>query len=149
MKKKKGTKEYPITDERMTRFWITLDQGVDLVFKALDISQGGETFIPQIPSMKVTDLARALVPNCKFKNVGIRPGEKLHEVLVSCDEARETKILDDIYVIMPQFFTSAGLEKQYKNCPKVKDGFVFQSDVNDDWLDEKGIMKMIEGLKID
>ncbi|MCD4832091.1 MAG: UDP-N-acetylglucosamine 4,6-dehydratase (inverting) [Anaerohalosphaeraceae bacterium] len=147
--KKKGVSEYPITDERMTRFWITLDQGVDLVFKALDISQGGETFIPKIPSMKVVDLARAMEPGCKIKNIGIRPGEKLHEVLVSCDEARDTKILDDIYVIMPQFFTSSELEKQYEKCPKVKDGFVFQSDVNEQWLDEKGIMEMIKGLKID
>ncbi|MEK7083939.1 MAG: polysaccharide biosynthesis protein, partial [Patescibacteria group bacterium] len=91
----------PITDERMTRFWISLDQGVALVLKALEVMQGGEIFVPKIPSMKITDLAKAIAPNCRCKITGIRPGEKLHEVLIPKDEMRHTLELADMYVICP------------------------------------------------
>jgi UDP-N-acetylglucosamine 4,6-dehydratase len=147
--KKKGQKEFPITDERMTRFWITLDQGVDLVLKALKDSCGGETFVPKIPSMKITDLVKAVEPKCKFRFTGIRPGEKLHEVLVSCDEARNTKIFDGIYVIMPQFLVCQETLEAYKNYPLVAEDFVFQSDINDNWLSEAELKKMIEDLEIE
>jgi UDP-N-acetylglucosamine 4,6-dehydratase (inverting) len=147
--KKKGQKEFPITDERMTRFWITLDQGVDLVLKALKDSRGGETFVPKIPSMKMTDLAKAMEPKCKFRFTGIRPGEKLHEVLVSCDEARNTRVFDDIYVIMPQFFVSQETLDAYKKYPLVAEDFVFQSNINDNWLSEAELKKMIEELEIE
>ncbi len=147
--KKQGVKEFPVTDERMTRFWITLDQGVDLVIKALNCSMGGETFIPKIPSMRITDLADAINPGGKIKITGIRPGEKLHEVLVSEDEARNTKIFDGIYVIMPQFFVRASIEEAYKKYPNVPEGFVFQSNVNDNWMSGKELQEIIKTLKID
>ena len=147
--KKQGVKEFPITDERMTRFWITLDGGVALVLKALEHSCGGETYVPKIPSMKVTDLARAMDPKCSLKFIGIRPGEKLHEVLVSCDEARNTRIFDGIYVVMPQFYSNIEIEETYKNCPLVPDGFVFQSDVNENWLTSAQIAQMIKGFNLE
>ncbi|MFA6174964.1 MAG: UDP-N-acetylglucosamine 4,6-dehydratase (inverting) [Phycisphaerae bacterium] len=142
--KKQGAKEFPITDERMTRFWITLDEGVDLVLKALEYSHGGETFVPRIPSMKVIDLAKAMDPKCTLKFIGIRPGEKLHEVLVSCDEARNTRIFDGMYVIMPQFYSNPEIVQAYKDCPLLPDGFVFQSDVNDNWLNQKDLCDMVK-----
>jgi UDP-N-acetylglucosamine 4,6-dehydratase/5-epimerase len=147
--KKQGKKEFPITDERMTRFWITLDQGVDLVLKALERSCGGETFVPKIPSMKITDLARAIEPKCEFKITGIRPGEKLHEVLVSCDEARNTRFFDGIYVIMPQFFVGQETIETYKNCPAVPEDFVFQSNINDTWVGQKELNKMLEEIEVE
>jgi UDP-N-acetylglucosamine 4,6-dehydratase (inverting) len=147
--KKQGKKEFPITDGRMTRFWITLDQGVDLVLKALKCCQGGETFVPKIPSMKMTDLAKAIEPKCSFRFTGIRPGEKLHEVLVSCDEARNTRIFDGIYVIMPQFFVCQEIVEAYKDCPLVAEDFVFQSNINDSWLSETELKEMIERIEIE
>ena len=99
--KKQGVKEFPITDERMTRFWITLEQGVELVLKALAESEGGETYVPRIPSMKITELAKVIEPRCTFKKVGIRPGEKLHETLVSEDESRTAVVNGGTYAILP------------------------------------------------
>lgn len=142
--KKQGIKEFPITDERMTRFWITLDQGVDLVIKALEESRGGETFIPRIPSMKIVDLARAIEPDCTFRFTGIRPGEKLHEGLISVDEARSTKIFDGIYVVLPQFFAKADTYKKYDKYSYVDEDFVLRSDVNDLWLSRDELREMIE-----
>ncbi|HPI91487.1 MAG TPA: UDP-N-acetylglucosamine 4,6-dehydratase (inverting) [Deltaproteobacteria bacterium] len=99
--KEKGV--LPVTDPRMTRFWITLDQGIDFVLKCLDIMVGGELFVPKIPSMNMMDLAQAICPECEKKIIGIRPGEKLHEVMVPRDEARNTIEFDDYYVIKPDF----------------------------------------------
>ena len=132
--KERGIREFPITDKNMTRFWMTLDQSVELVVKAMERAQGGEIFIPIIPSMKITDLAKTIEPECKFKIIGIRPGEKMHELLVSQDEARNTKMLDDMYVILPQFFKNEALHKKYKNCKKVPDDFIYTSDKNKKWL---------------
>lgn len=132
--KRRGIKELPITDERMTRFWITLDQSVELVLKALRHGVGGECFVPQIPSMKITDLAKAIIPDCKFRSLGIRPGEKLHESLVSGDEAIKTKIFDDTYVILPQFIHSTTLDKKYGACVDVPKDFTYRSDMNTQWL---------------
>lgn len=139
-----NTSEFPITDPRMTRFWITLDQGVELVLKALDSAVGGENFIPMIPSMKVTDLARAMKPDCVLKPIGIRPGEKIHETLVSEDEARKTKILEDCYVILPQFFDNPKALDQYDKYANVPEGFVYRSDTNKEWLNEQELRLMIE-----
>ncbi len=147
--KKQGQKEFPITDERMTRFWITLDQGVNLVLKALECSCGGETFVPKIPSMKITDLAKAIEPRCKFRFTGIRPGEKLHEVLVSCDETRNTLMFDGIYVIMPQFFVCDETLEAYRNCPAVPKDFVFQSDINENWIDRNQMEEMVKEFKLE
>ncbi len=146
--KRAGIKEFTITDERMTRFWIMLEEAVDLVITALQESEGGEVFIPKIPSMKITDLARAIEPNCTFKYTGIRPGEKVHESLISFDEARNVKIVDGIYVILPQFFGSQRVLDKYDKYPSVPEGFVFRSDVNDMWLSTEELAETIKGLKL-
>lgn len=132
--KRDKIKEFPITDKRMTRFWITLDECVDLVIKALEEAIGGEVFVPIVPSMKVVDLARSIEPDCVFKTIGIRAGEKIHETLISEDESRKTKIVDDVYVILPQFFENKKIHNKYKKYPYVSEGFVYRSDRNDRWL---------------
>jgi UDP-N-acetylglucosamine 4,6-dehydratase len=126
----------------MTRFWITLEQSVNLVLKALEESEGGEVFVPKIPSMRIIDVAKAINPSCRFKTIGIRPGEKIHETLISEDEVRATKIFDGIYVILPQFFNQKALEK-YESCPCVGEGFVYRSDTNDEWVSEEDLERMI------
>jgi UDP-N-acetylglucosamine 4,6-dehydratase len=122
-----------ITDERMTRFWITLPQAVDLVLFALDHATGGEVFIPKIPSMHVTDLAEAMAPGIPRDVVGIRPGEKLHEVLLTDDEARHAVDADDVYVVLPEhpWWTDQPRWLEGKPLP---DGFVYASNSNDEWL---------------
>lgn len=140
--REQGNREVPITDPRMTRFWITLEQGVDLVLKALQESQGGEIFVPKVPSMKITDLAVAIDPTFKFRTIGIRPGEKIHETLVSEDEARTTKIFDGIYVVLPQFFGQDVYEK-YEKCLSVPDGFAYRSDTNDEWVTAEDLEQII------
>jgi UDP-N-acetylglucosamine 4,6-dehydratase len=140
--KREGVQEIPITDIRMTRFWITLEQGVALVLKALDESEGGEVFVPKIPSMKIVDVARAINPGCKLKIVGIRPGEKIHELLISEDEMRSTKVLDGAYVILPQFFDKKTNEK-YDEFPFVAEDFIYRSDTNDSWVTAEDLTEMI------
>jgi UDP-N-acetylglucosamine 4,6-dehydratase/5-epimerase len=142
--KKQGIKEFPITDDRMTRFWITLDQGVQLVLTALEDSVGGESFIPIIPSMKVTDLARALEPKCTFKMIGIRPGEKLHETLISEDEARKAKRVGSNYVVLPQFYAEEKVHETYNKYENVTDGFSYRSDNNPEWLSVEDLKRMVE-----
>lgn len=144
--KKKGQKEFPITDERMTRFWITLEQGVDLVLKALADSVGGEVFIPKVPSMRVVELAKAIEPSCKFVDVGIRPGEKIHETLISEDEARKSIEMEDNYVVLPQFKFSTDIEKKYGAIPVLPDGFTYRSDLNKNWLNVEQLRDMVKGL---
>ncbi|MBL0059175.1 MAG: UDP-N-acetylglucosamine 4,6-dehydratase (inverting) [Elusimicrobia bacterium] len=141
--KKRGVKEFPITDEKMTRFWIGLGAGVDLVLRALEEAEGGELFVPRIPSMRITDLARAVDPECTFKKLGIRPGEKLHETLISEDEARSTKQVGDFYVVLPQFMISAALDSKYDPFEFVKNVFSYRSDTNDRWLDIASLTAMI------
>lgn len=147
--KKDEIKEFPITDKRMTRFWITLEQSAELVITALKEAEGGEIFIPMIPSMKIVDLAKAIEPNCTFKFTGVRPGEKLHESLVSYDEARNVKIFDGVYVIVPRFFESSVVDEKYAGCPSVPDGFVFQSNVNDMWLSQDQLREMLKEVEIE
>ena len=136
--KNEGRKVFPLTDERMTRFWITLEQSVNLSLSALVEGIGGEIFVPKIPSMRIVDLARAIDPEVSFDIIGIRPGEKLHETLISEDEARHTRIFKDMYVILPQFsetvsdFAEAAFVEKYNIS--VPDEFVFTSDKNDEWL---------------
>ncbi|MDZ5606281.1 UDP-N-acetylglucosamine 4,6-dehydratase (inverting) [Bacillus pseudomycoides] len=128
----KKTGKIPITDERMTRFWITLDQGVQFVLDNLQRMKGGEIFVPKIPSMKVTDLAKAIAPECKIEIVGIRPGEKLHEAMITEDDARHTLEFNNYYVIYPEFnwWDSANTAKG-KPLPE---GFSYTSDKNKQWL---------------
>jgi UDP-N-acetylglucosamine 4,6-dehydratase len=134
----------PVTDPRMTRFWITLEQGVNFVVSCLGRMQGGEVFVPKIPSMNIMDLARAVAPECKTEIVGIRPGEKLHEVMVSEDDARHTVEHEDSYVIMPAFHNwdaDAYLNGNgAKLCPE---GFRYGSDTNLQWLTVEQLQTMV------
>jgi UDP-N-acetylglucosamine 4,6-dehydratase len=134
-----------ITDERMTRFWITLEQGVNFVIKCLGIMQGGEIFVPKIPSMKVVDLARAMAPKCKLKMIGIRPGEKLHEAMILEDDARNTLEFPDHFVIQPTF--KWWKKGDHKGGKKLPEGFKYSSDNNTWWLSEKELKKIL-GEKI-
>lgn len=122
-----------ITDDRMTRFWITLDQAVDLVVFALEHSVGGEVFIPKIPSMKVTDLAEAIGPGLPVETIGIRAGEKLHEVLITADESRHTIDAGEVYVVLPEH-PWWNERPGWVDGKPVDDGFAYASDTNDWWL---------------
>jgi UDP-N-acetylglucosamine 4,6-dehydratase len=128
-----------ITDERMTRFWITLEQGVRFVLRCIQEMQGGEVFVPKIPSMKITDLAEAIAPGCKRKIIGIRPGEKLHEVLLAEDEARHAVERKDSFVIHPE--NPSWTTKSPKS--NIPDGFRYGSDTNTAWLTVKELRKML------
>lgn len=134
-----GAKTIPITHPDMTRFWITLAQGVNFVLSSLAIMNGGEIFVPKIPSMKIVDLASALAPGVKQEIVGIRPGEKLHEMMITSDDARTTLELSDRYVIEPAlaFWTNKHLTTNGAN-PVVED-FEYASNTNTDWLDTEGL----------
>jgi len=131
-----------VTDERMTRFWITLEQGVRLVVRCVEEMLGGEIFVPKIPSMKLIDLVRAIAPDCRTEVVGIRPGEKLHEVLVSEDEARQTLELDDAYVIQPMH--PWWKPESWAHARPVADGFRFTSDTNARWLRADELARLVE-----
>lgn len=141
--KEGGIKEFPITDENMTRFWMTLEQSVGLVMKAMEEAVGGEIFIPHIPSMKIIDLAKAIEPGCKFKIIGIRPGEKMHELLISQDEARKTKMLGDLYIILPQFENRA-THKKYEKYTNVPNDFAYTSDKNKRWLTVEQLRRTLD-----
>ena len=132
-----------ITDERMTRFWLSLEQGVHFVINCIEQMEGGEVFVPKIPSTKVIDLARAIAPEAKIDVIGIRPGEKLHEDLLSPDEARHTVELERMYVIQPAEAIWFGYSWKDKGKP-LPDGFSYTSDTNTQWLDMDGIKKYIE-----
>jgi UDP-N-acetylglucosamine 4,6-dehydratase/5-epimerase len=123
----------PITDKRMTRFWITLPQAVQFVVDSFDQMAGGELYVPRIPSMRVTDLAEAVAPGASTHEIGIRPGEKLHEEMIAADDSRRTLRLGDRYVIMP-YVAGWGYEPPADGQP-VEDGWSYQSDSNDLWLD--------------
>lgn len=142
----KGEKELPITDEKMTRFWITLDQGVELVFKALDESTGGETYISKIPSFLITDLAEAMLPGCIIKNIGIREGEKLHEVMVTKDDSLHTYEYDKHYIIYPHFDWWKSEPDFSRNGKRVTEGFEYSSNTNTQWLKVDDIKREIENI---
>jgi UDP-N-acetylglucosamine 4,6-dehydratase/5-epimerase len=130
-----------ITDPRMTRFWITLDHGVRFVASCIEQMHGGEIFVPKIPSMKLTDMAEAIAPGCDVDYIGIRPGEKLHEVLVSEDEARNTKEMDDMYVIQPAH--SWWRKENWSNARVLPEGFRYASDSNPHWLSVQELQALI------
>lgn len=138
----RGDKELPITDERMTRFWITLNQGVDFVLSSLEIMRGGEIFVPKIPSMKMTDLAVAMSPGICIKVIGIRPGEKLHEIMISADDSRTTVDLGDRFAIEPAF-GEFGRKSFDSDFPMVGEGFSYASDTNDEWLSGEGLLALL------
>lgn len=125
--------ELSITDEKMTRFWITLEQGVKFVINSLSLMKGGEIFVPKIPSMKITDLAKVIAPKAKRKVIGIRPGEKLHEVLLTADEAKHSVEFDNYFIVEPEFpFWRAS--KNGQGGKSLPEGFNYSSDNNSQWL---------------
>jgi UDP-N-acetylglucosamine 4,6-dehydratase len=140
-KKQRETGTITITDKRMTRFWITLDQGVDFVLTNLQIMQGGELFIPKIPSMNIMDLANAIAPGCKVKVTGIRPGEKLHESLLPAAESGYALEFKDRYIVEPSLDLIAN--PRHKNGKAIKNSFEYASDTNKQWLTEKELLKMV------
>jgi len=131
-----------ITDERMTRFWLSLEQGVRFVISCIEQMEGGEVFVPKIPSMHVTDLAMAIAPHAQINLIGIRPGEKLHEVLISEDEARHTVELEEMFVVQPAEAIWFGYSWQ-SNGKLLENGFRYSSDNNEKWLDIEGIQKLV------
>lgn len=138
-----GTDHLPITDARMTRFWITLQHGVDFVLSCFSMMLGGEIFVPKIPSMRMTELAQAMAPNLPLKMVGIRPGEKLHEVMITEDDSRQTYELTDRFVIEPAFTFWQHAPYERLNARPVADGFRYASDSNDDWLDGERLRTLL------
>ena len=130
----KGATKLPITDERMTRFMITLPQGVDLVHLAVSDAVGGEIYVKKIPSMKVVDIARALNPNANLEFVGIRPGEKLHEQMISFEDAISTYEYEEHYKILPQINNWDKCEKRIGAGKKVSENFIYSSDTNTQWM---------------
>jgi UDP-N-acetylglucosamine 4,6-dehydratase len=143
----KETGTIPITDERMTRFWITLEQGVQFVIDSFQRMHGGELFVPKIPSMKVTDLAKAIAPECNIEFIGIRPGEKLHEAMITEDDARRTLDMGNYYIIQPEF---PWWKEEFSNNGKtLEDGFSYVSDTNEDWLSVEALRDLVKTSKGD
>lgn len=145
---KEGASELPVTDVRMTRFWISLTQGVELVIKALAEAKGGETFISKIPSFKVTDLAEAMLPGCGIKETGIRPGEKLHEIMVTTEDSYTTYEYDKHFIVYPQMVWN---NKQQPDLSghKVEEGFSYSSDNNTEWLSVDAIRELLKDVELE
>lgn len=146
--RKRASGVLPITDPRMTRFWITLDQGAALVLNALNHMRGGEIWVPRIPSMRIVDLARVIGPDCEYPEVGIRPGEKLHEVMIPVDDGRVAVEFDDHYVITPNYTwwdPNWHSERGGKPCPEE---FYYGSDNNTEWVSDEQLVEMIASLEI-
>jgi UDP-N-acetylglucosamine 4,6-dehydratase len=141
-----GETELPITDPRMTRFWISLEESVRLVSRALLESRGGETYVPKVPSMKVSDMVDAFPGHFTTRIVGVRPGEKLHETLLNEDEARHAVDCGPHYVLLPQFPDHDKTGDAYAHCPHVPEGFEYRSDTNADWLDVRRLRELIGTL---
>jgi UDP-N-acetylglucosamine 4,6-dehydratase len=146
--KMRDTGKLTVTHRKMTRFWITLQRAVDFVMDSLERMYGGELFVPKIPSMKIIDLASAIGPKCDIEDIGIRPGEKLHEVMISEDDARLTLEFDDHYVIQPQFewWEKKG-EGLRDNSSTMPDGFRYSSDSNTEWLSVEELRAIIEPIE--
>ncbi len=139
----KGEKALPITDYRMTRFWISLEEGVKLVIKALEESRGGETFISKIPSFKITDLAQAMLPGCEMPEVGIREGEKLHEIMVTREDSLHTYEYEKHYIVYPHF-NWWGDDNVIPGGKLVEPEFEYSSGTNSEWLSVEDIQKLLE-----
>ena len=145
---KKGVTELTITDYRMTRFWISLTQGVELVIKALEEATGGETFISKIPSFKISDLAEAMLPGCKTKEIGIYPGEKLHEIMVTVEDSSTTYEYDKHFIVYPQV-TWNDKQKINLSGKKVEEGFSYSSDNNTEWLTVEEIRELLKTVDLE
>jgi UDP-N-acetylglucosamine 4,6-dehydratase/5-epimerase len=147
-----GATSLPITDQRMTRFWITLERGVSFVCRCLEGMSGGETFVPKIPSMKVVDLAKAMAPDLPHENVGIRPGEKLHELMITADDANNTLEFDDCYLIRPTGVLKlmhAEFTMDGKLGKPVAADFEYRSDLNAEWLSNEQMAALLADDAID
>ncbi len=144
-KEKSKTGVLPVTDKRMTRFWITLDQATGFVTQCLETMVGGEIFVPKIPTMSILDLASVIGPQCKIETIGIRPGEKLHEVLISSHEARNTVAFENYFLIQPEFHWWVK-ENIWRNGNRVSDNFEYSSDKNDRTLTRLELKEMLEKL---
>lgn len=131
-----------ITDKRMTRFWMTIEEGVRFVIRSVEVMHGGEIFVPRIPSMRITDLAKALAPDCKLKVVGVRPGEKLHEVLLTEDEARRTHAFDEFFVVEPEYLFKN--DQRWTDGKSLPEGFRYTSDQNERWLTPESLRAMVD-----
>lgn len=140
-----GVTELPITDLKMTRFWLKLEQAVEMVLEALETMQGGELFVKKIPSMKMPDLAKAIAPDCTIKEVGIRPGEKIHEQMITKEDARNTIDIGDYYIILPQI-DMEHIQYKYPTATRVPDDFEYHSGNNDRWLTIDDMKKLIEEI---
>ena len=143
-----GGKELPITDYRMTRFWISLTEGIELVVKALEEAKGGETFISKIPSFKVTDLAQAMLPGCVMPEVGIREGEKLHEIMVTVEDSMTTYEYDKHFIVYPQMVWSKSRVPQ-PTGKKVPEGFSYSSGSNSQWLSVEEIRELLKTVELE
>ncbi|EAJ1254743.1 UDP-N-acetylglucosamine 4,6-dehydratase (inverting) [Campylobacter lari] len=149
-----GAKELPITDERMTRFWISLEDGVNFVLNNFAYMHGGEIFVPKIPSMKITDLAKTMAPNLTHKIIGIRAGEKLHEIMISSDDSHLTYEFKDYYAISPSIkFTNIeinfSINAKGEKGKKVSNGFSYSSDNNPSWISQEELLNIINNTKVD
>lgn len=140
-KKQKESGQLTITDKNMTRFWITLEQSVEFVIRCIEMMQGGEVFVPKIPSMRIVDLAGAIAPKCKIKEVGIRPGEKINEVLLTKNEAHHSLEFKDFFVIEPEH--PWWKEEHWKGGKRLQADFEYRSDNNTEWLSRKDLKKLI------
>jgi len=141
---KEGAGKIPITDPRMTRFWITLQQGVDFVLSSLGTMRGGEIFVPKIPSMRIVDLVNCLAPGIAHEVTGVRPGEKLHELMVARDDARATVELDDRYVIEPSFAFWPRQSRTESGAKPLPEDFKYSSDTNTEWLDAGDLKTLLD-----
>jgi len=142
-----GGKELPITDYRMTRFWISLEEGVKLVIKALEEAKGGETFISKIPSFKITDLAKAMLPDCEMPEVGIREGEKLHEIMVTVEDSMTTYEYEKHFIVYPQMNWN-NKQKPDLSGKKVPEGFSYTSGNNTEWLSVEELRELVKNLQV-
>ena len=143
----KDKEELPITDLRMSRFMISLDQGVELVWKAFEDMEGGEIYVKKIPSMKIVDIAKVIAPKATHKIIGIRPGEKLHEQMISLEDSYSTYEYPNYYKILPQIYDWSKDSMRIKNGKKVSDGFVYSSDNNSEWMKEEELKQWIDSNK--
>jgi UDP-N-acetylglucosamine 4,6-dehydratase/5-epimerase len=143
-----GAKSLKVTDERMTRFWVTLDHAVDFVLNSLTIARGGEIFVPKIPSMKIIDLAKAIAPKLKHEIYGIREGEKLHEMMVSVEDARHSREYKDYYLIIPEAYSHDAEHRHIflknRKGKKLPEGFAYTSDMNTEWMTVKELRHIIK-----
>ena len=148
-KERMQTGVLPITDLRMTRFWITLAQGVEFVLKCLEIGRGGEIFVPKIPSVRISDLARAICPECEQKSVGIRPDEKIHEILISEDEARNAVEFEECFIVQSHLKRCKELMDAKGNGKMCQEGFLYTSDENPVFMTVDDLNQMLLDIEAD